>query len=130
AHAMIQAAVAFTGGFWASQKFNDLELPRLSRAVDEGATFKLYVRIIAASIPGLTSEGFMTRERPRITAALGETRKETEFGDCEYGDCAHDESGSGIPPCPWRFGETLTFAVNAADVLAGQGVQLWVRTHS
>ena len=51
------AVTAFGGGIWAAQKIGDLHLPQVSRAVDEGTTFKLYVRVLSAAIPSLSDPG-------------------------------------------------------------------------
>lgn len=128
---MLQAVAAFSGGVWVQQKLSDLQLPRLGRAIDEGATFKLSVRVIAASVPGLADAGLLTRERPRVSVVLGGVRKETELGDYhgDGGTFEDEAAGDGLH-CPWRFGETLTFATSLNDILLGQGVQLWLRSHS
>eukprot|EP00913_Durusdinium_trenchii_P018209 g17107.t1 len=97
---MIQAIAAFSGGLWVQNKLSDLQLPQLSRRINEAETFKLSVQVVAASIPGLSDSGLLTRERPRVSALLN------------------------------GFNETLTFAVTVADVLAGQTVQLWIHTYS
>jgi len=128
---MLQAVAAFSSGLWVQHKLSDLQLPQLSRAVDEGNTFKLSVRVIAASVPGLSEGGLLTRERPRVAAVLGGVRKETEYGDCDSdADSIHEKIDSALPPCDWYFGETLTFAANVADVMNGQAVQLWLYSHS
>lgn len=128
---MLQALAAFSGGIWVQHKISELQFPQLSRARDEGETFKLTVRIIAASIPGLDSSGLLTRERPRISAVLGDARKETEFGDSEQDILVNHPEGNSQDPiqCPWHFGEELTFAATIGDIL-GQGVQIWVRSYS
>lgn len=126
---MIQAIAAFSGGLWVQNRLSDLQLPHLSRRVNEAETFKLSVRVIAASIPGLSDNGLLTRERPRVAAVLGNVRKETEFGDV-----ADDDEDFGvdddIPSCDWKFNETLTFAASVNDIMAGQTVQLWLHTKS
>ncbi|CAE7460008.1 unnamed protein product [Symbiodinium sp. CCMP2592] len=57
------------------------------------------------SIPGLSDNGLLTRERPRVAAVVGNVRKETEFGDV-----ADDDEDFGvdddIPSCDWKFNET------------------------
>ncbi|CAK9068697.1 unnamed protein product [Durusdinium trenchii] len=129
---MIQAIAAFSGGLWVQNKLSDLQLPQLSRRINEAETFKLSVQVVAASIPGLSDSGLLTRERPRVSALLNGVRKETEFGDCDA-DEVLALPGPGcedLPPCDWQFNETLTFAVTVADVLAGQTVQLWIHTYS
>eukprot|EP00435_Cladocopium_sp_Y103_P055974 s1442_g18.t1 len=130
--AMIQALAAFSGGLWVQNKLSDLQLPQLSRRINEAESFKLSVQVVAASIPGLTDSGLLTRERPRVAALLNGVRKETEFGDCdpEENDLLALPGTDNLPPCDWHFNETLTFAVTVADVLAGQSVQLWIHTYS
>ncbi|CAE7903026.1 unnamed protein product, partial [Symbiodinium sp. KB8] len=112
AMAMIQAIAAFSGGLWVQNRLSDLQLPHLS-----------------GSIPGLSDNGLLTRERPRVAAVLGNVRKETEFGDV-----ADDDEDFGvdddIPSCDWKFNETLTFAASVNDIMAGQTVQLWLHTKS
>eukprot|EP00927_Polykrikos_kofoidii_P059440 TRINITY_DN54593_c0_g1_i1.p1 TRINITY_DN54593_c0_g1~~TRINITY_DN54593_c0_g1_i1.p1 ORF type:complete len:574 (+),score=90.99 TRINITY_DN54593_c0_g1_i1:197-1918(+) len=138
---MFQAATAFTGGVWVRGKLNDIQLPQFRRAVAEADSFKLSVRILSASIPSLSAPGLLKRERPRVEVKLGNTRKITEPGDF-----AQDRSGSSsfpsilkengeigsndtCPPCPWQFGDTLTFAAQVSDV-AGQGLCIWLRSAS
>ncbi|CAL1174047.1 unnamed protein product [Cladocopium goreaui] len=129
---MIQALAAFSGGLWVQNKLSDLQLPQLSRRINEAESFKLSVQVVAASIPGLTDSGLLTRERPRVAALLNGVRKETEFGDCDpdENDLLALPGTDNLPPCDWHFNETLTFAVTVADVLAGQSVQLWIHTYS
>eukprot|EP00928_Gymnodinium_smaydae_P059997 TRINITY_DN4352_c0_g2_i1.p1 TRINITY_DN4352_c0_g2~~TRINITY_DN4352_c0_g2_i1.p1 ORF type:complete len:536 (-),score=91.35 TRINITY_DN4352_c0_g2_i1:97-1704(-) len=132
---MIQAATAFGGGVWARGKLQDIKLPQFRRAVDEADVFKLSVRVLSAAIPSLGAPGLVRRERPRIEIALGETRKVTEPGDFTAGEVAGSEpdlssaEGAPCPPCPWRFGDTLTFAAHLSDLL-GPGLQVWLRTAS
>jgi len=133
---MLNVAAAFSGGLWVQHKLNDIALPRISRAVDDGETFKLSVKVLSASIPGLAEPGLLTRERPRIEVVLGGGRKETEFGDFRPDGAWARVSNKSVAGaanddtrCSWSFGDTLTFVATRADVL-GPGLQVWVRTQS
>lgn len=126
---MLQAAAAFSGGLWAHRVLNDIHLPQLSRAVDEGESFKVSVRVISASIPGLADPGLLTRERPRVSVVLGDASKETELGDFQRDPEEDGDKGDDTKNGPWHFGETLTFTSSLGDVLH-HNVQLWLRSHS
>mmetsp|Transcript_111012 Transcript_111012/g.313033 ORF Transcript_111012/g.313033 Transcript_111012/m.313033 type:complete len:594 (-) Transcript_111012:282-2063(-) len=134
---MMQAA-AFGGGVWVRGKLNDIKLPQFKVARDEGDTFKLSVRVLSASIPALGAPGMVRRERPRLEIVLGDTTKVTELGDfTAIGEAPtsgtmpdlDSEEGAQCPPCPWRFGDTLTFVAHLADVV-GPGLRLNLRTSS
>lgn len=150
---MLQAVTACSGGMLLCHEINSRRLPKLSRAVDEGDTFRLCVQVLSASIPGLADPGFLTRERPRLEVVLGGVRKQTEFGDLKNagGSTARSSSSASfgrmetsfgrmeaeLNGCVegdasafrWRFGDTITFTASLADVL-GPGLQLWLRTES
>ncbi|CAK0848908.1 unnamed protein product, partial [Prorocentrum cordatum] len=80
-------------------------------------SFRVSVRVVAASIPGLAAPGVLSH-RPFLEASLGESRKATEFADF-----AREPEGAAWRECPWRFSDTLTFRARAADV-AGPGVKI------
>jgi hypothetical protein len=104
-------------------KLTGFQLPKLRRAVDENTTFKLTVRLLSASIPGLAgADRLLSRERPRIEVVLGNARKETELG-------VHRGRGAAADDLPWSFDESLTFTASMADIL-GPGLQVWLRTDS
>jgi len=130
---MFQAGTAFIGGVMAANRIADLPFPQFSRAVDEGETFRLHVRVVAASIPSLADPGLLRRERPRLEVVLGDVRKLTEFGEFKRDTPESTEGGasssSAAPAARWRFGDTLTFLASGANVL-GPGVQLWLRSNS
>lgn len=131
---MLQAGTAFIGGVMAANRIADMSFPQFSRAVDEGEKFRLYVRVISASIPSLADPGLLKRERPRLEVVLGDARKMTEFGDFKRDSTDPGEGdpalgGSAPSTSPWHFGDTLTFLASGADVL-GPGVQVWLRSNS
>jgi len=127
------------GGMWVQRKIGELNLPQLTRPVDEVGAFKFSVRIHAAGVQNLSDPSLLKRERPRVEVVVGQTRKETELGDfrpeargrasSSVSKKASDDSVAGAegPACPWHFGDTLTFTATRADVL-GPGVQVWLKT--
>uniref|UniRef100_A0A6T1E6K8 WW domain-containing protein n=1 Tax=Alexandrium monilatum TaxID=311494 RepID=A0A6T1E6K8_9DINO len=127
---MINAAAALGGGILLKQKFDDLGqdinklgLPKLRRKTGKnGDSFRLSVRVVAASIPALPKPGYWSRQRPRLEVALDKVKKETELADYSEGSAA-EGGGACACECPWRFGDTLTFIVNLKDVL-GPGFKL------
>mmetsp|Transcript_102832 Transcript_102832/g.299975 ORF Transcript_102832/g.299975 Transcript_102832/m.299975 type:complete len:321 (+) Transcript_102832:307-1269(+) len=91
-------------------------------------SFRLSVRVVAASIPALAKPGFWSRQRPRLEVALNKVTKETELADFAEGGAAEDGAACG-GECPWRFGDTLTFIVGLKDVI-GPGLKLHLTAHS
>mmetsp|Transcript_35976 Transcript_35976/g.111773 ORF Transcript_35976/g.111773 Transcript_35976/m.111773 type:complete len:657 (-) Transcript_35976:112-2082(-) len=131
---MFQAGTAFIGGVLAANRIADMSFPQLSRNINEADKFRLFVHVISASIPGLADPGLLKRERPRLEVVLGDTRKNTEFGDfkrdnAELGEGDASNGGSVPSVSSWHFGDTLTFMASGSDVL-GPGVQLWLRSNS
>lgn len=133
---MINAAAALSGGILLKQnidnlgqKIDNLGLPKLRRkAGKNGDSFRLSVRIVAASVPAVAQPGFWSRQRPRLEVTLDKAKKETEFADYEQGSTA-EGGGACAHECPWRFGETLTFIATLKDVL-GPGLKLRLTAHS
>uniref|UniRef100_A0A7S4Q4E2 WW domain-containing protein n=2 Tax=Alexandrium monilatum TaxID=311494 RepID=A0A7S4Q4E2_9DINO len=148
---MLQATVGCCGGVWLGRKCT-CELPQLRRAADESASFRLSVRVLSASIPALAAPGILMRQRPRVEVSLGGARKETELGEFSGGGGASSEGrwrrstdgcaalqvggegGAGAAHsaaigCPWRFGDTLTFAAHLPD-LSGPGLRVRLRSQS
>eukprot|EP00929_Paragymnodinium_shiwhaense_P119490 TRINITY_DN913_c0_g1_i10.p2 TRINITY_DN913_c0_g1~~TRINITY_DN913_c0_g1_i10.p2 ORF type:complete len:531 (-),score=55.23 TRINITY_DN913_c0_g1_i10:2779-4371(-) len=162
---MLQAATAFGGGVWARGKLDQISFPQVRRAEDNAASFKLSLRVVSASIPGLSAPGLLKRERPRLDVVLGDVVKATELGDFSADNVATDAAATCSSPSqlrntcgmgrnvetarrpsadesspstasdrssgdyPWRFGDTLTFTVQASD-LHGPGLRLWLRSAS
>ncbi|CAJ1450088.1 unnamed protein product, partial [Effrenium voratum] len=79
--AMTWYANTFPEVIMVQNRLAELQLPQLSRRINEAETFKISVQVVAASILGLSDNGLLTRERPRVSAVLAGVRKETEFGD-------------------------------------------------
>lgn len=129
---MLNAAAAFGGGIWVQNRLGDLPIPKISRAVDQDETFKLSVRVLSASIPGLTNPGLLTQERPRVETVLGGSNKQTELGDFKpdgfYSKVLSKVDADDVH-CPWSFGDALTFTATHDDLLSS-GLQVWVRTQS
>lgn len=117
---MLQAAAAFGGGIYLKQKLDNVQFPQLRLAGDNARTFTLSVKVVAASVPGLDAPGFLSHQRPLLEAALGGSKKETEFADFAT---RGDRAGPYAEECPWRFGDTLTFKVRPED-LVGPGLRL------
>lgn len=122
---MLGFAAALGGGAYIQQKLQDISLPQLCRT--EPVTFRLFVRVVSASIPGLGRPGYVSRQIPRLEVWLGDVRKETELADFLEKD---ETAGPRSPQeCPWRFGDTLTFVASSKDVV-GRGVKLRLYAHN
>jgi len=127
---MLGAAAAFGGGIFVSDSLQKVKFPKLNRVKEDGVSFKLSVRVVSASIPAVSAPGVLSRQRPRLEASLGATRKGTELADfAADDDSPHPDIGACARECPWRFGDTLTFAACLADVL-GPGLRLQMRAQS
>lgn len=116
------AGGAFSLGFWARGKFENLNLPKLRLGTGSSTSsdgFRLVVRVHEASVPALASPGLVTISRPRLEVQVGDAIKSTELADF---------SGSGM--FPWRFGDTLTFPMEVRDLSATGGLQLRLSGHS
>jgi len=102
-------------------------LPSVSRPGEGPQTFKLTVRVLAASIPGIEAPGYISSDRPYIQASVGGTQKATEFADyCPKepsNDMGSQLSQQMVEECPWRFSDSLTFRCPIKDV-AGPGLKL------
>jgi len=107
------------------QSLEQVRIPKLRRAADGSATFKLSVRVLGASVPGLEAPGLTLRQRPFLEALLNGTKKETEFADFDT-SLNSVKAGAGAHECPWRFSDTLTFATRLQDVM-GPGLKLNLR---
>lgn len=117
-------AAAFSSGMFVQQSLEKVRLPQLRRAADGAPTFKLSIRVLAASVPGLdTPTCGVERQKLFIEAKLGSTKKETEFADYSRKD---RRDGVCADECPWRFGDTLTFTARVEDIL-GKGLRLRLR---
>eukprot|EP00439_Symbiodinium_sp_Y106_P055026 s1815_g7.t1 len=125
---MLNVAAAFGGGLLIRQTLEEIKLPKFKRASEEGVTFRLSVRVVAAAVPALGKPGWMSSQRPRLEVSVGDTHKETELGDYEEGNSRGSCDGAS-KDCPWRFGDTLTFKLNLQDVL-GPGLKLKLRAVS
>lgn len=160
---MLQAAAAFGAGFLAqsSMQTSCAQAPTCTATPSEGGTsFKLSVRVHAASVPALAEPSRMLKLKMRLGAALAGAEKETEDADfagpasssawftlrgeastpSSSSRYASDRSSSG-KPCTssagaasaewasWRFGDTLTFAVRACDLVDG-GMRIRLRVQS
>jgi len=101
-----------------------VHLPQFRYSKSGVPAFKLSVRLVAASVPGLAPPGVLSQQRPFIEASLGSSRKETEFADFD-GNC-HGNQAAFSSECPWRFGDTLTFKASMEDVM-GPGLRLMLR---
>jgi len=125
---MFQAVAAVSGGMWLKQKLDDVPWPHLRRAVDPNASFRLSVRVVSASAPGLGSPGILAKQRPFLEVAVGDSSKQTEIADF-----SRDKEGSkvcgGEPDFPWRFGDTISFKTRLQDVL-GSDLRLTLRSRS
>lgn len=139
---MLQVAAGCCGGAWLGKRCGALELPRLRRAADESAPFKLSVRVLSASVPTLAAPGLLLRQRPRVEVSLGQARKETELGEFTSGGSAGSGGGhrhlrrvetldaqAAAAECPWHFGDTLTFTAHLSD-LRGAGLRVRLRCQS
>ena len=122
---MFNMAAAFGGGLLIRQTWDEMKLPRLKRA-NETTSFRLSVRVVAASAPGLSKPGWLQQQRPSLEVSVGDTRKETELGDYEEGASSSREASKD---CPWRFGDVLTFKLTMQD-LQGPGLKLKLRAIS
>mmetsp|Transcript_102580 Transcript_102580/g.290480 ORF Transcript_102580/g.290480 Transcript_102580/m.290480 type:complete len:398 (-) Transcript_102580:80-1273(-) len=124
------SAVAFAGGLAATHALERVKWPQFQRADDGMPTFKLSVRVLAASAPGLGEAYSMcvSRQSPFMELQLGRATKETEFGEFSYGDVgSKNAAGSYVRECPWRFSETITFTVRIDDVVGGPGLRFRLR---
>jgi len=127
---MINVAAAFGGGLLLRQKLEEIQLPKLTVSDESQLSFKLTVRAVAASVPGIGKPGFVSRQRPQLQVSLGDIQKETELAD--YEESSSSGSGSGAcssKDCPWRFGDTLTFKVGMNEVI-GPGLRLKLNARS
>lgn len=113
---MLNLAAAFGGGLLMRQTWDEIKLPRLKRS-NETNSFRLSVRVVAASAPGLSKPGWLSQQRPALEVSVGDVHKETELGDYEEG------AASASKDCPWRFGDVLTFKLSLQD-LQGPGLKL------
>lgn len=123
---MFNVAAAFGGGLLLRQQLDAIQLPRFQSRDAEGSSFKLSVRVVAASVPALSEPGYWSRQRPRLEAILGDVPKETELADYVASSGSDNKgraAGACSKECPWRFGETLTFKVTLKDLL-GPGLRL------
>eukprot|EP00927_Polykrikos_kofoidii_P068170 TRINITY_DN63541_c0_g1_i1.p1 TRINITY_DN63541_c0_g1~~TRINITY_DN63541_c0_g1_i1.p1 ORF type:complete len:622 (+),score=76.23 TRINITY_DN63541_c0_g1_i1:245-2110(+) len=91
---MFQTAAGFLGGAWLSHKCHTCEMPSLRRATDDTASFRLSVRVLSASVPGLSVPGLLLRQRPRAEVALGLVQKETDFAEFSQSRVACGSSGT------------------------------------
>mmetsp|Transcript_13926 Transcript_13926/g.24359 ORF Transcript_13926/g.24359 Transcript_13926/m.24359 type:complete len:493 (+) Transcript_13926:154-1632(+) len=125
---MWQAAAAFGGGFMLQKQFEQVNWPQFHKVDEESRSFKLSVRVLSASIPALSSPGLWTRQRPRLEVTIGDNQKDTELADFAADDntCQLDDECE----CPWRFGDTLKFALHFKDVADPGHVRLRLRAHS
>lgn len=128
------AAAGFCGGFVARHQCNRVECTnenckqfhedcsqmQLRCTAYDSIKFRLSVRVVSASIPGLAPPGLVVRQRPRVELWLGGQQRETNFGEF---------SGESGVDCPWRFGDTLTWAANLGDVI-GPGLQVRVQAYN
>lgn len=113
---MLNLALAFGGGLLMRQTWDEIKLPRFKRS-NETSSFRLSVRVVAASAPGLSKPGWLSQQRPALEVSVGDVHKETELGDYEEG------AASASKDCPWRFGDVLTFKLSMQD-LQGPGLKL------
>jgi len=139
------------------------QAPTCTAAPTEGeTTFKVSVRVHAASVPALAEPGRMLKMKMRLGASLGGVDKETEDADfagpesksawftrrdeaatpshagesrqstersysSKFGAAA--SRGSDAEWAAWRFGDTLTFAARASDLLdSGMRLRLHVQS--
>lgn len=126
---MFGFAAAFGGGIFARQQLSGVSLPQLRRPRETAASFKLSVRVVAASAPALAEPGFWSQQRPRLEVCLGDTQKDTELADFAGKDTTSPSVGACARECPWRFADTLTFAATVQDV-QGPGLRLRLRAQS
>jgi len=124
----VNAVAHVSAGMWLKRTLDDVQWPHLRRAVDPDASFRLSVRVVSASAPGLGSPGIVAKQRPFLEVAVADSSKQTEIADF-----SRDKEGSkvcgGGPNCPWRFGDTLSFKTRLQDVL-GSDLQLTLRSRS
>jgi len=125
---MFQAVAAVSGGMWLKQKLDDVPWPHLRRAVDPNASFRLSVRVVSASAPGLASPGIIAKQRPFLEVAVGDSSKQTETADFSRDKAGSKACGQG-PECPWRFGDTFSFKTRLQDVLDSD-LRLTLRSRS
>lgn len=119
---MLQAGACFSAGMAIREKMQGVALPTLRRASPSEQSYKLTVRVLAASAPGLEAPGLASGIRPYLSLSLGSTEKETQFADfagfestAEVGKCGQD--------CPWRFSDSITFRASLQDLM-GPGLKL------
>merc|ERR1719416_234851 len=121
---MLQAAAAFGGGLYLKNAIQGVNLPKIKQAGKDSPAFTLSVRVLAASVPGLSAPGLLSQQRPYLEGSLGKAVKQTEFADFARGSSA--EVGPYAQECPWRFGDTLTFKARL-DHLLDPGLKLCLR---
>jgi hypothetical protein len=152
---MMNAAAAFGAGVLAQHSLQATcaSAPTCTAAPKEGGTsFKLSVRIHAASVPALGEQGRMVRLKLRLAVSLAGVEKETEDADfagparnstwftlkdesastrsgCSTGCSSPSGAGGPVEWASWRFGDTLTFAVRTTDIIDG-GLRLRLRVQS
>merc|ERR1712032_544580 len=85
---MFQEAAAVGGGMWLKRTLDDVQWPHLRRAVDPNASFRLSVRVVSASAPGLGSPGILAKQRPFLEVAVGDSSKHRSSGPREDEDLA------------------------------------------
>eukprot|EP00931_Biecheleriopsis_adriatica_P075207 TRINITY_DN4912_c0_g1_i1.p1 TRINITY_DN4912_c0_g1~~TRINITY_DN4912_c0_g1_i1.p1 ORF type:complete len:306 (-),score=42.05 TRINITY_DN4912_c0_g1_i1:56-973(-) len=91
-------------------------------------TFRLQVRVLAATLDGLSEPSQWAPRRPRVRVLLGDMREETDTATW----CA-SESSTGGPSgreCPWRFGSSFTFKTSIDDIEARASLDFQVQVQN
>lgn len=127
---MLGITAGFGGGLYLQQKLSEVQLPHLRH--DSLRSFKLSIRVVAASVPALSEPGFWSLQRPRLEVTVGDARKQSELADFMVDQPSGPKvAGAFSEECPWRFGDILTFAINGPeDVLKVPGLHLCLRAQS
>lgn len=115
---MLETAGLLTAGAYVQHKASALvgQLPGLRTAEDGAPIFKVSMRLLAASVPGLGEPRAAERQQPFVEAKLSGVEKTSE--NAEY----FEDSREGLlSDCPWRFSDTLTFTVKVPDIDVGSG---------
>lgn len=122
---MLNVAVAAAGGHLLRETLDQVQVPHFANT--KAPACKLSVRVLSASLPGLSAPGSFTRSRPFLQLNLGSAQKETEPADYNP-NSSRSEKAAGTE-YPWRFDEMFTFTVTTED-LTSPGLKLRLRVIS
>eukprot|EP00913_Durusdinium_trenchii_P032584 g30503.t1 len=114
--------------FCPPQYLGQVQVPHFANT--KAPACKLSVRVLSASLPGLSAPGSFTRSRPFLQLNLGSAQKEiNETEPADYNpNSSRSEKAAGTE-YPWRFDEMFTFTVTTED-LTSPGLKLRLRVIS